>query len=325
MSTLAYYHPRQMEIDLADLSTGLYNELINLHGQIGKNDPPVLTCLGNSASMYVYRHQSGRYYARHFPGDNPGKHSHRISTMSDAHKRQSEYVARAADDAGLDAILELSTGGGTRLDAGVYGTINTGFEIQRSHLSREAAKTRTTKSFGAGWTAAWIHDKETLPDWDAHVPTARLSVRGQFDKRMPPPGGAKAVIRKFSRQRGKNGWEYQHEPFTRTLDELSYLIPAGEIIPVAIGGQDRRRVVLAPADAADIIDSTTYPGASRWEPDADLKRVREAAQRYTAECHHGAVAGYDQPVCVVCGHPLWAPRSVKFQRCAKHHEGEVNT
>jgi hypothetical protein len=71
--------------------------------------------------MYVYRHHTGRYYARHFVDGNPHHHSHLISGMSDEHRRQSEYGFRAAVDHGLDAMLERSTGNGTRLDLAVVG------------------------------------------------------------------------------------------------------------------------------------------------------------------------------------------------------------
>ena len=41
--------------------------------------------------------------------------------MSDEHRRQAEYTARAAADHGLDAELEEPTGAGTRVDVAVIG------------------------------------------------------------------------------------------------------------------------------------------------------------------------------------------------------------
>lgn len=34
MSTRAYYHPREVELDLADLPQWLYTELVSLHGHV---------------------------------------------------------------------------------------------------------------------------------------------------------------------------------------------------------------------------------------------------------------------------------------------------
>lgn len=299
MSTRAFYHPRGIEVDLADLPHWLYDEIASLHEQIARSDPPVLTCLSNHTSMYVYRHHSGRYFARHFPNENPGGHSHRIATMSDGHKRQAEYVERAASDHGLNATLELSTGNGTRIDVAVQGAItNTGFEVQRSSLSRKAAKTRTAKSFDAGWTCAWVSDRPDDPDWVDHVPTARLTTRG-WDEAMPPRNSANVIIGRFTRVRvGLNKWRYEREPRAMTLDELAYRMPAGDVVPVRIGKQGM--VSLATKDAVDIIDSVTFPGASLWRPDADTSRHKEVVQRYSTDCHHHDDEVPDTDSCVYC-------------------------
>jgi hypothetical protein len=67
------------------------------------------------------------------------------------------------------------------------------------------------------------------------------------------------------------------------LDELSYLMPAGEIVPVSVGSP--RIVLLAHKGATDIIDSCTYPGASQWQPSTDTPRSRDgSADRHPALC-----------------------------------------
>lgn len=297
MSTRAYYHPRGFEVDLADLPRWLYGEIASLHGQIVKDESPP-TCLGNGQPMYVYRHDSGRYYARHYPGENPDGHGHRMVTMSDEHRRQTEYAQRAADDHGLNATMEHPTGNGTRLDLAVVGAQQAGFEIQRSGLSRAQAKARTKKSFDAGWPTAWVTDSERAPGWVDHVPTARLTTGIDWTQ-LPPRNAARAIISKFTRERDKSkrsGWRYRREPHAVPLDELSYRMPAGEIVPVALGRLGA--VSLAFAQACEVIDSCTHEGASVWRPVADTPRTKEAVQQFTRDCaHNGATPARRCPGC----------------------------
>jgi hypothetical protein len=239
MSTRTYYHPRETAVDLAAVPSWLYNEIVSLHGHIPHPPaPPVLTCLGNGEPMYLVRSQSGRYFARHYPGSSTDGHVHPISTMSDEHRRQTEYAERAARHHGLDTSREKSTGNGTRLDLAISGTVNVGVEIQRSALSRTAAKSRTMRSFDAGWPTAWISDSETDPDWADHVPTAWLTTRDRWGEKLPSPNSVFVAIGEFTRERDRNtktGWRYKREPRAVLLDELAILMPAGEIIPVAVG------------------------------------------------------------------------------------------
>lgn len=299
MSTRAFYHPRSLRVDLAQLPASLYEEIASLRGHISRNDPPVLTCMGNGQPMHVYRHSSGRFFARHFPGGNQDGHIHPIARMSAQHERQAEYCRRAAVSAGFPAELEVSTGAGTRLDVAVRGPVPTGLEIQRSFLSVAQAKSRTTKSAKAGFTCAWISDQEKDPHWVDHVPTARLTTRGGYWDSLPPAGSANVVIGRFIRERDNrsaSGWWYTRQPFPVTLDELSYLMPAGEIIPVQIGNEKKRRVVLADRSAAEVIDSCTYPGAAAWQPNSVTLQPRETAQRYSSDCvKHGESATRAMP------------------------------
>lgn len=268
--------------------------------------------MGNGEPMYVYRHNSGRFFARHFPGGNSDGHIHPIARMSAEHQRQAEYCQRAAQNAGLRAELEVSTGAGTRLDVAVFGSTPTGLEIQRSELSLAQAKSRTSKSAKAGFTCAWISDREREPKWADHVPTARLTTRQQWN-RLPPPGTANVVIRKFTRERDRDsrtGWRYLHNPYQVTLDELSYLMPAGEIRPVRIGRIEKSRVVLAHSSAVEVINSCTFEGAADWAPTPATPQSKEATQRFSKSCRrHG-----ESPLCG-CGQPLWAPISMMRGYC----------
>lgn len=341
MTTRAYYHPRDLVVDLADLTREMYDEIASLHGKI---DPPpadpVLTCLGNNEPMYVWRHESGRYFVRHFPNGNADGHAHRaIATMSDEHLRQAEYSQRAAAREGFDARLEVSTGNHTRVDVGIFsGLGNIGLEIQRSQLSTPKAKSRATRSFMAGWSTAWISDSENDPAWLDYVPTARLTSRGGWDEALPPPNSAYISISMFRRERSRNaksGYRYVREPRAVLLDELAYLMPAGEIVPVTVG--TKGHVVLAERAAREVIDSCTYPGASEWNPVLTVaKVVKESAQTYSRHCHHQdsvslripkreipevrepipALTPFIRPHCG-CGEPLLAPISIVRGFCER--------
>lgn len=289
MSTRAYYRPRDIEVDLADLPRWLYTEIASLHGQIDKLNSPLI-CMGNGEPMYVYRSHEGRYFVRHYPGQNPDGHGHSFSTMSDEHRRQADYTMRAADDHGLSTALEFSTGNHTRLDLAVTGERRVGFEIQRSQLSRRNAELRAFRSFEAGWPTAWVSDSVNTPQWHDRVPSARLTA-GLDWTNLPARNTARVIISKFTRERDRSkrsGWRYVREPRYVMLDELAYRMPAGDIVPVATG--KKGVVALATADAVDVIDSCTYPGASTWRPMLDEPRVKETAQRYSRDCSHDTTA-----------------------------------
>lgn len=304
MGTRAYYRPRDMEVDLSDLPRWLYEEIASLHGQIEKQTSPLI-CMGNSEPMYVYRSHEGRYFVRHYPGENPDGHGHTLATMSDEHRRQADYTRRAADDHGLSTALEFSTGNHTRLDLAVTGERQVGFEIQRSQLSRRNAELRAFRSFEAGWPTVWVTDAPRVPDWYDRVPSARLTAGIDWTD-LPARNSARVIIGKFTRERDRtkpSGWRYRREPRTVMLDELAYLMPAGTIVPVATG--KRGVVSLATADAREVIDSCTYPGASTWRPQSATPRAKETAQRYSRDCAHATIddpTGSHSGKCG-CGHP----------------------
>lgn len=361
MATTAHYAPRGIDIDFRSdrLPPWLYNEIASLHGQIGRDDnPPKLTCRGNGKPLYVYK-AMGRYFVRHFPNGNPEGHDHGVMRrMTDQHRYQAEYGMRAAQAAGYDARMEVSTGHQTRprrLDVGIYGSVLTGLEIQRSQLTGPQAKRRAADQFAAGWTTAWLSDSEKDPTWTDLVPTARLSVRGW--ERLPAPNTAKVIISRFRRIRDRSrasGWWYERQPLTVMYDQLAYLMPAGEITPAVIG--TRGKVVLAEKAALEVIDSCTYEGASVWDPqrkvDAEfpdrkqhkslychheseangaqtqhgipdilLRPLRELPPARELIAHQSAIKRWMQPQqegnCAICGHQLWAPQSRQLGLCTR--------
>jgi hypothetical protein len=300
MSTCAYYLPRQIDVDLSNLDEALFREIISLKGHIHRDtDPPVLLCRVNWTSLYIVKNHYERYFARHFPGDNPNDHKHPVNLMSTEHRTKAEYAARAAQAAGLEASLEFSTGGGTRLDVAITSPQGqAGFEIQRSDLSRAKAKARAFNSFNAGWKTMWVHDQIHAPDWAGHVPTARLTTRGGWSEKLPPPNTAKVIIQEFYRERDGLRWRYQRRPTEVLFDELAVLGPSGEIETVTVGKHGL--VMLARHGAAEIIDSCTYPGASRWVPTKETPRNDRPRQRISRPCHNPHAERGDPP--------LWLPK-----------------
>ena len=116
----------------------------------------------------------------------------RKSTMSDEHKREAEYHARAAERAGHVADFEVVTAGHTRVDVVVDGRV--GFEIQRSAISKAAAIDRTARSVRAGLgTVAWFTDRSTSPAWTGHVPSYRTIIPASAWRVLPQPGSVRAA------------------------------------------------------------------------------------------------------------------------------------
>lgn len=321
MSTRVFYHPTGTEVDLARAPTSLYEQIASWRGQITRDMSPVLTCLGNAEPMYVYRHHDGRFYVRHFPGDAADGHTHPAMTrMSDGHKRQAEYLMRAAERAGLDAQPEHSTGNGTRLDVAVTGgTYNVGLEVQRSALSKLSAVTRTRKSREAGYAVAWINDRpeDQKPEWSDAVPTSRLTARG-WDHQMPPLGTAEAYVGRFTPARQGLGWTLDRQPARGTLDRLVERGSAGGFMSVEV--VKRGTVTLAVDDGdglRDDIRAGRFPGYRLWVPPERTRERKTEPQRYSRGCHGDAA-----PRCV-CGAPYLSPISEARGLCEKCRLAEI--
>lgn len=156
---------------------------------------PVLRCGGCAGGIYI-RHGAVRkdelFGAHHDAGSCRETLVIRKSAMSDEHKREAEYHARAAERAGHAADLEVVTTGNTRVDVVVDGRV--GFEIQRSALSKAAAVDRTARSVKAGLgTVAWFTDRSTSPPWVGHVPGYRTVVPASAWQAVPLPGSVAAA------------------------------------------------------------------------------------------------------------------------------------
>jgi hypothetical protein len=183
---LIRYIPTGQVIDVGRaVSRADYAMLANFHGEIHRGDN-VLECLtlGGDPWLYVYQHESGVCYARHFPGGTC-QGPHRITPKSDEHLRAQDYTERAYDQAGLAAAQEVATNNRTRLDVATLDSPRIcGFEVQLRDLPLPTVKSRTTRSMRAtaftgshtrplpnGVLPVWFSPTTRRRNWLYHVPT----------------------------------------------------------------------------------------------------------------------------------------------------------
>lgn len=155
---------------------------------------PQLWCGSCGGSIYI-KHGPVRkdelFGAHHRAADCGADLSIRKSQMSDEHKRQAEYHARAGEPFG-GAALEVRTTGQTRVDVIVGGRI--GIEVQRSALKKAAAVDRTARSIAAGLDSVnWFTDRTSDPQWAGHVPGYRTTLQSAGWKTLPAPRTAGAA------------------------------------------------------------------------------------------------------------------------------------
>ena len=258
----ARYSPTGQVMNLSALTAAEERLLASLHGQIERGDN-VLECLspGGDPWMYIYRHDPGSFYARHFPG---GAHClpHRLIRKSDAHQRAQDYVERGYGAASLPAGQEVTTNNRTRLDvAALEAPRISGFEVQFGDCKIPDIKARTTKSLRAtsltgryarplpdGILPVWFSPNGTRRRWLYHVPTIEaptmswdflprrntvtaIGVR-TIEKWKCTPGGRWPNCPRT----GKN-WCGQYHPGTElqrglTVDDVAALVATAQLIPL---------------------------------------------------------------------------------------------
>jgi hypothetical protein len=239
----------------------------------------VLLCLKHGSDLYL-RPVRGHFWGVHFDGTHA---DHRpFAGMSDEHKRQTDYLVRAAEDAGFSTEREVALPG-VRPDAVVTGPLaSVAIEVQRSALTAAAAVLRTKKTIAAGLaTSVWFNDRDQScqPSWAFKVPTIGMNLM-RWD--TLPPRRAAAVttgvrIIKAERcdggqcrwgRRGKRacgGFHPVHVPhlvetatnrtsyrerdtFDRALkvDDVAMMLPAKLLLPLRFRGRD---VLLVPPES----------------------------------------------------------------------------
>ena len=209
-----------------------------------------IRCAAHEAPLYL-QVRRGIVYACHWAGTGFGPH--RVSLMSNEHRRQVEYVALAADRAGLDVDTEVSLATHVRPDLVIAKT--TAVEVQRSALTAGRAKARTAKAVRGGMSISlWISDREPkrAPSWMYQVPSATVfarswqavpplgsaTVTGGARTLVPvkckPPGRTSCLLRKGRAWCGE--WHVIHQPMLGvSLDLLTVGVANGEYVPAVLG------------------------------------------------------------------------------------------
>lgn len=279
MRSQILYVPEGIELQLSEPGFGHVNalEILERHHRQGSDyNPeyhrrnPAFICLrhvgGTNPGLYLKK-VAGEWWAAHY--ESGICQDHRIpSPMTDEHKRQTEYWARAAEEAGWNVDLEYTLNTGTRPDALITGgSVQVGVEVQWSQISTIRAVNRTRKALAAGvldvWFAGsdihWVAGKPT-PPWAHRVPTAGSTPRPW--SRLPPPRAAAATgLREIVARRcavgnfkvcpvtGRGRFCGKHHPADMpwldvTVDDVAAMMPAGEIAPIRYRRDTRHDDVL---------------------------------------------------------------------------------
>jgi hypothetical protein len=206
MST--FVHFRDEKVDLKAASRGLLADLWamyeNRRRYRGANRMPLVCTQSHAGQMYL-KVVDGELWAAHYPGQGDGECSVRIGPESDSHRHIKDYAARALEAGGYTVQPEFSTGYKiTRLDLAVQAPNRFGVEAQVTPLAAKDAKSRTTKSFKAGWPALWIPGTETIGNTLAGaVPVLRYNERQiDWEPGVPAKGTATALgLRHVTREK----------------------------------------------------------------------------------------------------------------------------
>lgn len=291
MTTLARYVPEDRVLDLSKLALVDYRLVADLHGKIERGQR-LLLCLetGGDPELYI-RKSGGKYWACHYPGGAHGRHE--VALMSDEHRRATDYIVRAADDAGYRTATEVTTSNRTRLDAVIFGNRVAGAEVQWSHIGTPDARTRTTKSLRAtalvgtaaqdlaeGVLPVWFSPSGGRPDWLYRVPTVEAPTASWAflpRRRAVMAAGVREVLIERCRPGGpfqncpkrKKNFCGGFHPWARvrtndetkgalTLDDVFTMVPGRRLVPINYHDY----VYLVDAEsAAKYKEFTTMPGS----------------------------------------------------------------
>lgn len=318
MRDLVVHAPTGLELDFAEDDFGgpRQSAVVAAWRRKGNADPGEFICHvhRDREKPWLYLQQRGRVIvAAHWPGSKLDNHKITYG-VSDEHKRQVEYIARAGDAAGFDVGTEVSLPTKVRSDAVIYGPTTTGIEVQRSSLTARDAKARTTKARRAGVLPIWFSDANHNPQWLFKVPGVRMNE--QPWNTVPRPGsvtvvsGVRVVTAKrcrnipdspcSNRRRGCNQWHPIHGPrLGVTVDDLAALVPNGELVPInykTLSGGSYTLIVSR-------VDKERYEavsGASAELPLRSKERLVRTGDRATCAADAGALVP-----ATCCGRSLW--------------------
>lgn len=319
------YEPDRIVLDLSEPDLGHPDGLDILQRHYRQSERPgmgfskarpAFVCLthedGTNPGMYLKK-RNGEWWAVHYEAG--ACSSERLpAPMSDEHKRQTEYWARAAQDAGWHVELEHTLATHTRPDALIHGLVMTGVEVQRSSMTASRAVVRTAKAASAGVTDLWYSGRAGSPVWAWRVPTVlprELGIDRPADDdtwaTMPPRRAVaaaglrmlrvvKCAVGNIDRCPYGRNWCGQYHPRPvpwggMAVDDVAAKFPAGEIVPlrfrgVSMPGSRRRDAVflVPPADYDRYEEMTGWSGKVSFEPEAEDRPAQ--APSGAAECRN---------------------------------------
>jgi hypothetical protein len=350
VKSLIRYVPEDIIIDLAapDLGHPDAFAIIERHYRQGSRANrrfnrlnPAFVCLkhedGSNPWLYI-KNIDGEWWAVHYEASEC-KPMRVPTRMSDEHKRQAEYWARAAEDAGYRAELERSLGTGTRPDVLIHGPVQTtGIEVQRSPMSAGHAVRRTSRAAQAGVTDLWFTAETGMaPKWLWRVPTVlnrELGIPGEGQpwdamprRRSVTAAGlrivrtAKCTPEHFGQCPYGRGHCGKHHPKPEpwpglSVDDVAAMFPAAQIVALRFwgvrspGSRQRHSIFLVSPESAalyaEMTDGLIAP--------SELKRpATRSSARTTCQNHQPSVPRPRTPgtgalppiaICGVCQLPL---------------------
>jgi hypothetical protein len=326
------YVPEGVVLDLAEPDLGHpdgYEILWHHYRQSARKsmgfskDNPAFICLahqgGTNPGLFLKR-IGEQWWACHYVRSDACT-NHRIpAPMSDEHKRQREYWARAAENAGWRVDLEYALPSGPRPDAVIHGTVLAGVEVRRSAMTATAAIARTKKAAAAGVSDVWFAGSDIhmtagkiSPPWAYRVPSVGALDLG-WDV-LPPRGSATATGLRLIRakqctrrnfpncpdtgRRVCGGWHGIPEPLDRSVDEVAAQFPAGELVPLRVRRKARSgHTFVVRAQDAELYEELT--GGKPQETAATPPGISLPAS--AVECTN------DQPAMMTLDSPLQEPQ-----------------
>ncbi len=300
------YVPEGITLDLSEPDLGHpdgmailqrhYRQGAQAHPEFHQGNPAFI-CLthadGTNPGLFPKK-LNGEWWAVHY--ESGACLSHRLpAPMSGEHKRQTEYWARAAQDAGYSVELEHSLHTGTRSDALIRGPVLTGIEVQRSAMTAVLAVRRTARAQQAGVSDVWFTGNKTSPRWAWRVPTVlsqELNIPGQgvhsWDTTPPRRAVQAAGLRIIEAVKCRVG-NFEHCPYSRnwcgryhpklrvwrqvTVDDVAAQFPAGSMVTLRFwgtrmpGSRHRDAVFLVSPKSGALYEELTHStGAPSLDP-----------------------------------------------------------
>jgi hypothetical protein len=341
MRSAIRYVPEDIELDLAepDLGHPEGRAILERHyRQSGQSRPeynryrPAFVCLrhdgGTNPGLFMKK-IGEHWWACHYEQSSCG--SMRVpAPLSDEHKRQVEYWARAAEDAGWSVELECARPAGPRPDALIHGLVDTGVEVQRHSMTAPAAVTRSRKAAQGKFLDVWFTSRTPAPKWAYRVPSV-MELSLPWDvvprRRTATAAGLRVIeparcsqenFHRCPESQGRRCGQYHPKegPWRNLLiDDVAARAPAGEIVPMQFRRSARRNDVylVSPSSLALYEELTGTKAGLSFGPVADAAAPARPAGEVA--CRNEQPGSLAMTRCFRCGDNPAGPGGVLCTLC----------